>query len=185
MRLLDLSEDLAVNISNEQPASAEEIYAALVALRAEPVMDRESRTDGPHPDDRFRLLGALLATVELEITAATRVDDEFFQGFAAVIGGWSQKVKADAAVGAVVMINRLQRTAVQMMGPSDEEEERPGQAASMAAVMVATDLLAAQIAADAANPDGARRSLNRVEGSLADMLVGMHVLRVCLGDVDD
>jgi hypothetical protein len=52
-----------------------------------------------------------------------------------------------------VIINRLQRTAVQMMQP-EAEEERPGQAASVAAAMARADLLAAQLAAECGRLDG-------------------------------
>ncbi|MCT9111160.1 hypothetical protein N4G69_37155 [Streptomyces mirabilis] len=171
--------------SSEHRVGVDQIYSALVALRAEPVMDPEARPDGPQPEDRLRLLGALLAAVELEITAATRIDDEFYQGFTGVIGGWAETVGANAAPAYLVITNRLQRTAVQMMQPEDEEKKRPGQAASVAAAMAGADLLAAQLAADYGSLDGARRSLNRAEGSLANIVVGMHVLRVGLGDVED
>ncbi|MEU8911604.1 hypothetical protein [Streptomyces mirabilis] len=170
--------------SSENRVGVGQIYSALVALRAEPVMDPETRPDGPQPEDRLRLLGALLAAVELEITAATRIDDEFYQGFTGVIGGWAETVGADEAPAYLVIINRLQRTAVQMMQPEDEEK-RPGQAASVAAAIAGADLLAAQLAADYGSLDGARHSLNRAEGSLANIVVGMHVLRVGLGDVED
>ncbi len=162
----------------------DQVYSALVAMRAAPVMDPESRPDGPRPDDRLRLLGALLAAVELEITAATRTDDEFYQGFAAVVGGWTETVGAAATLPSLVIINRLQRTAVQMMPPEDEEE-RPGQAASVAAAMAGADLLATQLAADHGSRERARLSSNRGEGSLANLVMGMHVLRVSLGDVED
>ncbi|MFI2765017.1 hypothetical protein ACH5A3_40320 [Streptomyces echinatus] len=165
-----------------------QVYSALVAMRAAPVMDPESRPDGPRPDDRLGLLGALLAAVELEISAVTRIDDEFYQGFAAVAGGWAETVGAAATLPSLLIINRLQRTAVQMMPPEDEpedEEERPGQAASVAAAMAGADLLATQLAADHGSRERARLSSNRGEGSLANLVMGMHVLRVNLGDVED
>jgi hypothetical protein len=65
-----------VSISSEHPVSAEQVYAALVALGAEPVLDPELWPEGPQEDDRLRLLGALLARTELEITASTRPADE-------------------------------------------------------------------------------------------------------------
>ncbi len=162
----------------------DDIYSALVALKAEPVMDPETRPDGPQPEDRLRLLGALLAAVELEMIAATRIDADFDQGFAGVSGGWAETAGADATLAFMVIINRLQRTAVQMM-QAEDEERLPGQAAAVAAAMAGADLLAAQLAADHGNLEGARRLLNRAEGSLANILVWMHGLRVGLGDVED
>jgi hypothetical protein len=65
-----------VGISSEHPVSAEQIHSALVALGAEPVLDPELWPSGPQVEDRLRLMGALLATVELEITAATGSGEE-------------------------------------------------------------------------------------------------------------
>ncbi|GGY87081.1 hypothetical protein GCM10010300_34270 [Streptomyces olivaceoviridis] len=53
---------------------------------------------------------------------------------------------------------------------------RTGRAA--VAAMAGADVLAAQIAADHANLKGTGRSLNRAEGPLANMPVGMDGLRV-------
>ncbi|WP_435224240.1 hypothetical protein [Streptomyces sp. Tue6028] len=170
--------------SSEHPVGVDDIYSALVALRAEPVMDPETRPDGPQPEDRLRLLGALLAAVELEILAATRIDDEFYQGFAGVTGGWAETAGADATLAFILIINRMQRTAMQMM-QAEHEEKRPGQAAAVAAAMTGADLLTAQLAVDHGSIDRARRSLNRAEGSVANILVWMHGLRVGFGDVED
>ncbi|MFF1708332.1 hypothetical protein ACFVXW_09725 [Streptomyces sp. NPDC058251] len=65
-----------MSISSERPVSVEQIYRALVALEAEPLFDPEVRPEGPQEEDRLRLVGALLAKTELELTASTRLADE-------------------------------------------------------------------------------------------------------------
>ncbi len=55
---------------SERPASAEQIHAALVALEAEPAAGPQAGPEGAREADRLRLLGSLLAKVELEITVA-------------------------------------------------------------------------------------------------------------------
>jgi hypothetical protein len=174
-----------MGISSERPVSAEQVFSALVALRAEPVMDPEVRPAGPQPEDRLRLLGALLATVESEVTAAVPIEEEFFEGLAEVITGWSEKIGPDAALAALVLSHRLQRTALQLGTEDEQEEPSVGRAASLAAVVAGAELLSAQLAAERGDPDGVRRSLNGVEGSLAEVLAGMQQMRVDTGDVEE
>ncbi|ARF81967.1 hypothetical protein HS99_0009250 [Kitasatospora aureofaciens] len=51
-----------VSIMSEDPVSADRVYAALVALRRERILDPELWPDGPQQGDLRRLLGALLAS---------------------------------------------------------------------------------------------------------------------------
>ncbi|BCK67393.1 hypothetical protein Srufu_013460 [Streptomyces libani subsp. rufus] len=94
--------------------SADQIYRALVALGAEPLFDPEVRPEGPQDEDRRRLLGALLAKVELEVTAASRLDSEEDEG--EVLLGWIEEVTPDSSLSANVLVNRLHRTGVQLLG---------------------------------------------------------------------
>ncbi|SCF61397.1 hypothetical protein GA0115254_107214 [Streptomyces sp. Ncost-T10-10d] len=173
-----------VGISSEHPVSAEQIYSALVALGAEPVLDPDLWPSGPQAEDRLRLMGALLATVELEITAATGSGEGLFEAFAEPAMGWMEKVGVDSPLASLLLSNRMQRTAVQLMGTDEEEPPPVGQAASMAAVVASADLLSAHLQAAQGDEEGARRALDRAEGSVADVLAGMHALRVAIGDVE-
>jgi hypothetical protein len=176
-----------VGTSNEYPASADQIYSALVALGTEPVLDPDLWPSGPMPEDRVRLLGALLAAVELEITASsTGSGDEQLEDFAEAVLGWMEKVGADPRLSSVVLSNRLQRTAVQLMGTEEDEGELPGgRAASMAAAMAAAELLTAHMQVEWGDADSVRQALNRAEGAVADVLGGMHALRAAIGDVEE
>ncbi|CAM5553738.1 hypothetical protein ACIG0C_29890 [Kitasatospora aureofaciens] len=51
-----------MSIMSEDPVSADRVYAALVALRRERILDPELWPDGPQQGDLRRLLGALLAS---------------------------------------------------------------------------------------------------------------------------
>ncbi|MEU2134971.1 hypothetical protein [Streptomyces sp. NPDC018352] len=105
-----------MSISSDYPVSADQIYRALMALRAEPLFDPEVRPEGPQEEDRLRLLGALLAKAELELTASTRMADEQMQDFAESVLGWAEEVGPDLALSANVLSNRLERTGLQLMG---------------------------------------------------------------------
>jgi len=178
-----------VGISSERPVSAEQVFSALVALRAEPVLDPEARPAGPLPEDRLRLLGALLATVELEIaaavTAAFPIEEEFFEELAEVINGWREKIGPDQALAFLVISHRLQRTALQVGAEEEQPEPSAGRAASVAAAVAGAELLNAQLAVDQGDAEGVRRAINRAEGTLAEVLAGIHQLRVDIGDVDE
>ncbi|MEU0250841.1 hypothetical protein ABZ192_42455 [Streptomyces sp. NPDC006235] len=65
-----------MSIRSEHPASADQTFRALVAQGAEPVLDPDLWPQGRQEEDRLRLLGVLLAKVELETTAATRLDED-------------------------------------------------------------------------------------------------------------
>lgn len=75
-----------MSVESEFPVSAEQVYAALVALGDQPVLDPELWPQGPEEGNRRRLLGVLLARVELEVTAATRLGVD--QDQAEVLLGW-------------------------------------------------------------------------------------------------
>ncbi|MER7515704.1 hypothetical protein [Streptomyces sp. NPDC126499] len=140
------------------------------------------RPEGPRAEDRLHLLGSLLATTELEITAATRLaeEEEIVDVFDAV-NGWMQEVGPDAGLAANVLANRLERTALQV-AQSDAEEPPPGREASFAAVTAATFVLSAQLHADRGDVEGARRALGGVEEAVIDVLQNVYALRVAIGD---
>ncbi|MFF3920110.1 hypothetical protein ACFYZB_43190 [Streptomyces sp. NPDC001852] len=163
--------------------NAEQIYAALAALAAEPAADPEKRPEGPQEEDRLHLLGSLLAKVELEITAATRLttEEEEIEDVLETLLGWGEQVGEDPGLAVNVLTNRLQRTALQVSEP-EAEELPPGREAAFAAVMTAVYALSAQVHADGGDAEGTRRALSGAEEALIDILQGMHDLRVAIGD---
>lgn len=155
----------------------------MVALGAGPVADPEARPEGPQEEDRLNLLGSLLAKVELEITAATRLPErEEIQDVLDALLGWSAQVGPDTGVAANVLTNRLQRTAMQVAEP-ETEEPAPGREASFAAVMTAVYALSAHLAARRGDAEGTRRALGGAEEAVIDILQSMHDVRVAIGDV--
>ncbi|MFD3504739.1 hypothetical protein [Streptomyces sp. NPDC058678] len=173
-----------MSIGSDHPAGADRIYAALVALGAEPVLDPELWPQGPQEGDRLRLLGVLLAKTELEITAATRLgEDEQFEDIADVVLGWTEQV-GSSGIASNVLVNRLQRTAVQLMD-GGEEKTAAGQVASGAAVVAAADVLSAHLQFEHGDVERTRRALDRTEASVIAVLEGMHEVRVAIGDVEE
>ena len=170
-----------MSISNDHPVSPGQVFAALVALGAAPVLDPELWPDGPQEGIRRQLLGALLASVELELTVATRDDDQE-QDLAEAVLGWTGQV-GDPALEFHVLANRLQRTAMQLMG-LDEENPPPGLAASSMAVIAAADTLEAHLHSQEDDDHEVRRALGRAETSVIEILESMHDLRVAIGDAD-
>jgi hypothetical protein len=162
--------------------TAEQVYAALAALGAEPAVDTTMRPEGPQEGDRLHLLGRLLAKTELQITAATRLAGE--EGIEDVLDtslGWTDQVGPDPGLAVNVLTNRLHRTAMQI-SPEAEELSR-GREASFAAVMTGVYTLSAQLHAEHGDIEGTRRALGGAEEALIDILQGMHDLRVAIGDV--
>lgn len=100
------------------------------------VLDPELWPEGPQEEDRRRLLGVLLAKTELEITAATRLGHDQDEG--EVLLGWIEAAGPDSALSTNVLVNRLQRTGVQLMG-LEEAETPPGRLAACMAVVTAAD----------------------------------------------
>lgn len=135
-----------------------------MALGTEPVIDPEVWLQGSQDEDRRRLLGVLLAKVELEITAAMRLGHD--QDETEVLLGWTGQVGPDSDLSANVLVNRLQRTGVQLMG-LDEEETPPGRAASSMAVVVAADTIGAHLHFQAGDVEGVRRALGRAEEKIS------------------
>jgi hypothetical protein len=82
-----------VSISSEHPVSSEQVYAALAALRAAPVLDPERRPEGPTAQDKLPLLGGLLAVVDLEFTAATRVGAGQDDDVSETVLGWARPLR--------------------------------------------------------------------------------------------
>ncbi|MFJ9931453.1 hypothetical protein ACIRU5_36240 [Streptomyces misionensis] len=163
--------------------SADQVYAALVALGAGPVADPEVRPEGPQEEDRLSLLGSLLAKVELEIAAATREpENEEIEDVLDTLLGWSEQIGPEPGLAVNVLTNRLQRTAMQVAEP-EGEEPAPGREASFAAVMTAVFALSAHLHAQRGDAEGTRRALGGAEEAVIDILQGMHDLRVGIGDV--
>ncbi|MEU6670416.1 hypothetical protein [Streptomyces sp. NPDC046727] len=171
-----------MSITSERPVSAQQIYAALAALSAEPAAHPEKRPEGPQEEDRLQLLGSLLAKTELEITAATRLSEEDeVEDVLETLLGWGEQLGADPGVAINVLTNRLQRTALQVSEP-EAEELPPGREAAFAAVMTAVYALSAQFHAERGDTEGTRHALSGAEEALIDILQGMHDLRVAIGD---
>ncbi|MFB7999722.1 hypothetical protein ACFC4G_43905 [Streptomyces sp. NPDC056002] len=171
-----------MSISSERPASVDQIYRALVALGAEPLFDPEVRPEGPGDEDRRQLLGALLAKVELEITAATRLDSEEDEG--EILLGWVEEVGPESGLSAKVLVNRLHRTGVQFLG-LDQDETFPGQSAASMAMVVAADTFGAHLHFRDSDVEGVRRALGRAETALINVQESMHNLRVAIGDAEE
>ncbi|WP_432020380.1 hypothetical protein [Streptomyces sp. 1222.5] len=171
-----------MGMKSEHPASAEQIWAALAALGAEPVADPQVRSEGPREADRLRLLGCLLATAEWEITAATRLSEEGeIEDVLQTSLGWTDRLGRDPGLAVNVLTNRLQRTAMQV-SESEGEQSPPGREASFAAAMTALYTLSAQLHADRGDVEGTRRALGGAEEALIDVMQGMYDLRVAIGD---
>ncbi|MFH9354797.1 hypothetical protein [Kitasatospora sp. NPDC017646] len=177
-----------MSIVSGDPVSSEQVYAALVALRREPVLDPDLWPNGPQRDDLRRLLGVLLAVVELEITATTRLGSDQDTDVAEVLLGWTDQVGATPGLFANVLANRLQRTAVQLMGlDGDGEggETSPGRMASSMAVVAAADTLDADLNFESGDVEGVRQALGRAEASVIEIQQSMHDLRVAIGDAQE
>ncbi|MEU4588062.1 hypothetical protein AB0F92_39450 [Kitasatospora aureofaciens] len=177
-----------MSIMSGDPVSSDQVYAALVALRREPILDPELWPDGPRQDDLRRLLGVLLAVVELEITATTRLGSDQDTDVAEVLLGWSDQVGSTPGLFANVLANRLQRTAVQLMGLDEDEEggeTSPGRMASSMAVVAAADTLDADLNFESGDIDGVRQALGRAEVSVIEVQQSMHDLRVAIGDAQE
>ncbi|CAM5668502.1 hypothetical protein BOQ63_000260 (plasmid) [Streptomyces viridifaciens] len=177
-----------MSIMSGDPVSSEQVYAALVALRREPILDPDLWPDGPRQDDLRRLLGVLLAVVELEITATTRLGSDQDTDVAEVLLGWSDQVGSTPGLFANVLANRLQRTAVQLMGLDEDEEggeTSPGRMASSMAVVAAADTLDADLNFESGDIDGVRQALGRAEASVIEVQQSMHDLRVAIGDAQE
>lgn len=172
-----------MSISSEHPVSTEQIYRALVALGAEPLFDPEVRPEGPQEDDRLRLLGALLAKTELEITASNRLADEQMEDVAETVLGWAEEMGPDSDLSANVLSNRLERTGLQLMG--EGEETPPGRAASFMAVVTAADAFGAYLRFQRGDVEGVRQALGRAEASVIGILQGIHGLRIAIGDAQE
>ncbi|WP_369243628.1 hypothetical protein [Streptomyces sp. R41] len=179
-----------MSIRSEHPANADQIYRALVLLGADPLLDPELWPESPQEENRLRplrlrLLGALLAKVELEITAATsRNTEEEPDDVADTLMGWMGQTEP-AALGMNVLINRLQRTAVQLMGPEEVGDPPAGRAASSAAVVAAAGMLSAHLVFQQGEVERTRRALDRTGASVIAVLEGIHELRVAIGDVEE
>ncbi|MEW2434266.1 hypothetical protein AB0952_08795 [Streptomyces caniferus] len=172
-----------MSIRSENPVSAEQVYGALVALGAEPVLDPELWPEGPQEEDRLRLLGALLAKTELEITASTGLAGEPLEDAAEVVDGWTELVGPDSDLAANVLSNRLERTGMQLMG--GEEVAPPGRAAAFLAVVAAADAFGSHLRFQRGDVEGVRQALGRVEASVIGVLQGIHGLRIAIGDAQE
>ncbi|MGO4635004.1 hypothetical protein AB4225_29355 [Streptomyces sp. 2RAF24] len=98
--------------------------------------DPEFRPEGPREEDRLQLLGSLLAMTELEVAAATR-PAEAGEDTLDVVLGWNEQLGPDAELAATVLVNRLERTAMQV-SVSDEVTPPPGREAAFAATIAAS-----------------------------------------------
>ncbi|MCG6494095.1 hypothetical protein [Kitasatospora sp. A2-31] len=173
---------------SEDPVSPDQVYAALVALRREPVLDPELWPDGPQQDDLRRLLGVLLAVVELEIAASTRPGSDRDPDVAEVLLGWNDQVGVAPGLFANVMAGRLQRTALQLMGIDEGGEDgqtSPGRLASSMAVVAAADTLDADLHLRSGDVERVREALGRAEVSVIEIQQAMHDLRVAIGDAQE
>jgi hypothetical protein len=168
------------SFESDHPVSADQVLQALVALGAEPVVDPELRPAGPRPEDLPELLGALLATLELEIATRIHPTDDPPVGLPELIAGWNAMI-GDAGLGLAVLANRLQRSALDALQAESEDEPEPSamEAAGNAAV-AAANLISAFLSSG--DDREVRRSLDSAEGFLAEALTGLHDARSELTD---
>ncbi|MFF4985497.1 hypothetical protein ACFY3O_36330 [Streptomyces sp. NPDC001046] len=160
--------------------SADQVYQSLVVLGAEPVIDPVLRPGGPQEEDRLHLLGRLLAITEREITAGTRLAEaDEIEDVLHTLLGWSAQV-ADPSRAADVLVNRLQRTAIQL-SKADEGQPPTGRDAAFAAVTTAVYALSAQLAVEDGDAEATRRFLGQAEAALTDIVQGIRDLRLAIG----
>ncbi|OUC75842.1 hypothetical protein CA983_44200 [Streptomyces swartbergensis] len=98
--------------------------------------------------------------------------------------GWIGQVGPTSDLSANVLVNRLQRTGVQLMR-LEEDETLPGRAAASMAMVVAADTFGAHLRFQAGDVEGVRRSLGRAETAVIEVLRNIHDLRVAIGDADE
>lgn len=173
-----------MGLENISPLTVDQLLRALAALGQAHVADPDQRPDGPTEDDRPELLGALLALTETE--TATLVDPEqdpplHLHGLQQ---GW-QHTSADRNIHRAVLTNRIHRTAFDLpllladVDPDDDEApEPPGLAGASASAMAAADFVNAQDHCDQGRLEHARIALDSAEGSLAQALITLHLLRL-------
>ncbi|BDH07273.1 hypothetical protein HEK131_45000 [Streptomyces seoulensis] len=131
------------------------------------------------------MLGSLLAKVELEITAATRLDEgEEADDVAHTLTGWMEQA-GPTALEVNVLLNRLQRTALHLIGPGRRGDPPVGRSAAAAAVVTAAGMLSAHLAFEGGETDKTRRALGSTESPIIAILEGMHALRVAIGDAEE
>ncbi|MGP3947480.1 hypothetical protein [Streptomyces sp. 7N604] len=163
--------------------SADQALQAMVALGAEPVVDPELRPAGPRPEDLPELLGALLATVEVEIATRIHPTDDPPAGLPELIAGWNAMV-GDDGLGLAILGNRLQRTALDVLQAESEDEPEPSamEAAGNAAV-AAANLISAYLSSG--DDREVRQSLDAAEGFIAEALTNLHAARSELTEDED
>ncbi|MFJ9576173.1 hypothetical protein ACIRQF_07245 [Streptomyces sp. NPDC101191] len=142
------------------------------------------RPAGPQEEGRLHLLGSLLAITEREITAGTRLAEaDENEDVLDTLLGWSAQV-ADPSLAADVLVNRLQRTAIQV-SRSGEDQPAPGRDAAFAAVTIAVYALSAQLAAEDGDAAATRRFLDAAQAALIDISQGINHLRVAIGPAQE
>ncbi|WP_075924806.1 hypothetical protein [Nocardiopsis sp. CNR-923] len=99
-----------MSIESSAPVTVEQLLNALAALGRGPVADPDLRPGGPRAEDLPRLLGGLLAVVELEIAAQVRPAAQPPVDLAHLLLAWREQI-GDDRMAEVVLANRAQRTA--------------------------------------------------------------------------
>lgn len=169
-------DEMVDGIRGTNPVGADQVYAALVALAAEPVADPERRPEGPEGRDLLHLLGILLARTELAIAAA---QSESVADAAAVMIGWTSHAGDAPALMAAALSNRLERTAMQVS--PEPGEASPGREGAFAAITAAAYAVNAQLCADVGRSAQARRGLVEAQTALDDASRRLGELRATMG----
>ncbi|MFE6098124.1 hypothetical protein ACFQ7M_40180 [Streptomyces massasporeus] len=112
------------------------------------------------------------------------VRPERFQQVAETLMGWLEQT-GPVGIGMNVLLNRLQRTALQLMDPEEGKEPPAGRAASSAAVVAAVGMLSAHLVFETGDAERTRRALHGTESFVIALLEGMHELRIAIGDIEE
>ncbi|MEY9842745.1 hypothetical protein [Streptacidiphilus sp. EB103A] len=173
-----------MGLQSTTPLTVDQLLNALAAVGRGHIADPDQRPDGPTEQDIPELLGALLGLAETEVATVVDVKQEPPVGLHGLQEGW-QHTSADRDVHRAVLINRLNRTAFDVPVlladvdlDDDEAPEPPGVAGASASVMAAASLVEAQDHLDNGRRDYAHLALDSAEGSLAQALITLHLMRI-------
>jgi len=167
-----------VNHGSGRPASSQQVYEALGALGAAPLLDPQLRPDGPLPEYRLPLLGALLATTELEITTALDGDDRQ-SALGRVALGWDESIDRDPPSALGVLVARMDNTSLQI---ASLDVAGVGHITAWAAARMTSDLLRALLSLQLGDRSRAVMALEAAEESARNVVAGIREARAATGE---
>lgn len=167
-----------MNHGSGRPASSQQIYEALSALGAAPLLDPQLRSDGPLPEYRLALLGALLAATELEI--ATAVDgDDHQSALGQVALGWEGAIGRDPAPALETLAARIDSASLQIAAL---DMAGVGRVAAWVAARVTSHLLQALLSLRSGDSSRALIAFDAAEESARNVVTGIQEARAAVGE---